>query len=315
MRIIITGALGYLGQHLCRALLPRQNVELHGTYRSPRQHSFSEALSLHQVDLSDLQSTIQLIKSVQPQKIYHLAGNIQAGRGNDSGHDISRRDNLQSTQNLYEACLLCEKLPIIVFAGTGAIYGQAEGVINETTPLRPLSTYAANKAAADTCGSFYWHKYDLPIIRARLFNFAGIGQGEETAISRFAHQLAQLEKENKQPAILTVGNLNAERDFLDVADLVQALTLLLEHGEPGEAYNVASGISYPMHWFLDRLIERVRIPIEVKVDPVLTRTSEASRLQIDVSKLKSRTGWQPTIPIESTLASILEACRSRLVSG
>jgi GDP-4-dehydro-6-deoxy-D-mannose reductase len=310
VRILVTGALGYMGQYLCRVLCEIQGVELHGTYRTARQHSLSQRMTLHHLDLSDQLSTIDLINRVQPEQIYHLAGNIQAGRGIDTLDAAADRDNLEATLNLYRACLRLKKLPKIVFASTGAVYGQSTDAMTETLTLEPLNAYAASKAAADMLGSTYWEKNGLPIINARLFNYLGPGQDEQTALSRFAHELARLERSNASPAILNVGNLDAERDFTDIADLVSALMLLMERGEPGEAYNVASGVSHPMRWYLDELIKQVRIPVVVRTDPTLVRTAEAQRLLVDISKLQALTGWKPTVPLHQTLAAMMETCRA-----
>jgi GDP-4-dehydro-6-deoxy-D-mannose reductase len=310
VRILVTGALGYVGRHLSQVLLLRNDIELHGTYRTTKHHSLSPRMTLHHIDLCGQLPTTDLINGLQPEKIYHLAGNIQASRGIDRRDPAAERDNFGATLNLYRACLRLTKLPKIVFTSTGAVYGQSAGIITETLTLKPLNAYAASKATADMFSSKCWVEDGLPVVRARLFNYLGPGQDEQTALSRFAHELARLERRKASPAILNVGNLDAERDFTDIADLVRALMLLMEQGEPGEAYNVASGISHPMRWYLDELIKQVRLPVEVRTDPTLLRTAEAQRLQVDISKLQGQTGWKPTIPLHQTLAAMMETCRA-----
>lgn len=311
VRILVTGALGYVGQHVCWTLCEDKSVELHGTYRTKRL-AVDKRCQLHQLDLNDRAATTKLVQQLQPQQIYHLAGNIHAGRIPGSGIRASWNDNLLGTLNLFDACIEAKLAPRIVLASTGAIYGEsADGKpILETIELRPMNSYAASKAAADLAGHQYWKANRLPIVRARLFNYLGAGQDESTALSRFAYQLTRLERSNASPAILNVGNLEAERDFTDIADLVRALMLLMERGEPGEAYNVATGVSHPMRWYLDELIKQVRIPIDVRTDPTLVRTAEAQRLQVDISKLQALTGWKPTVPLNQTLSSMMETCRA-----
>ncbi len=284
-------------------------MELHGTYRTVRHHSLSQRMTLHHIDLCGQLPTTDLINRVQPEHIYHLAGNIQASRGIDRRDPAAERDNFGATLNLYRACLRLTKLPKIVFASTGAVYGQSAGIMTETLTLNPLNAYAASKAVADMFSSKCWVEDGLPVIRARLFNYLGPGQDEQTALSRFAHELARLERSNASPAILNVGNLDAERDFTDIADLVRALMLLMERGEPGEAYNVASGISHPMKRYLNELIKQIPIPIEVNTDPTLLRSAEAQRLQVDISKLQAHTEWKPMIPLQQTLSSMMITCR------
>ncbi len=311
MRILVTGALGYMGQYLCWTLIEDQSVELHGTYRTRGFHASDERCQLHKLDLNDAAATAKLIGKLQPHQIYHLAGNIHAGRTTGSDARTSWNDNLLATLNLYDACIQAQVSPRIVLASTGAIYGESTDgqPITEATELRPLNAYAASKAAADLAGYQYWKTHQIPIIRARLFNYLGPGQDESTALSRFAYQLARLERAKAQPAMLHVGNLDAERDFTDIADLVRALMLLMERGEPGEAYNVASGISHPMKRYLNELIKQIPIPIEVNTDPTLLRSAEAQRLQVDISKLQAHTEWKPMIPLQQTLSSMMITCR------
>lgn len=311
VRILVTGALGYVGQHLCWTLVEDRRVELHGTYRTRPIHASDKRCQLHQLDLNDASATSKLISKLQPHQVYHLAGNIHAGRTTGSDARTSWNDNLLATLNLFDACIQAQLTPRIVLAGTGAVYGESTDgqPITETTELRPLNAYAASKAAADLAGYQYWKTHQIPIIRARLFNYLGPGQDESTALSRFAYQLARLERAKAQPAQLHVGNLNAERDFTDIADLVGALILLMERAQPGEDYNIASGISQPMKWYLNELIKQIPIPIEVNTDPTLLRSAEAQRLQVDISKIQTHTGWKPTIPLHQTLSSMMITCR------
>ncbi|HQR09265.1 MAG TPA: GDP-mannose 4,6-dehydratase [Gemmatales bacterium] len=310
VRILVTGAHGYVGQHVCWTLCEDLSVELHGTYRTKRL-AVDKRCQLHQLDLTNAAAIAKLIAKLQPDQIYHLAGNIHAGRATGKEARASWNDNLQGTLNLCDACVEAKLRPRIVLASTGAIYGESTDgqAITESTELRPLNAYAASKAAADLAGHQYWKTHGLPVVRARLFNYLGAGQDESTALSRFAYQLARLERSNFSPAILNVGNLDAERDFIDIADLVRALMLLMERGEPGEGYNIASGVSHPMRWYLDELIKQVRIPIEVRTDPTLIRTAEAQRLQVDISKLQALTGWKPTVPLHQTLTAMMITCR------
>ena len=154
VRILVTGALGYVGQHLCWTLCEDQGVQLHGTYRSKRFHASDKRCQLHQLDLNDAGATARFIQDLQPQQIYQLAGNIHAGRTTGTDVRASWNDNLLGTLNLFDACIAAKLVPRIVLASTGAIYGESiDGKpITETTELRPLNAYAASKAAADLAG-------------------------------------------------------------------------------------------------------------------------------------------------------------------
>lgn len=293
VRILVTGATGCLGGHLCRALQQRPSSEILAASRGI-------------LNLRDREQTQCVVQQFQPEQIYHLAGNIHAGRGNNTSHRDAWEDNLTGTLNLLDASVTLSEKPRVLFASTGAIYGEASGVMTETTPLQPLNSYAASKAAADLAVFQYWATFGLPTVRARLFNYLAAGQDDSTALSRFARQLQELKQQaiSGTVPVLKTGSLDAERDFLDVADMVEAMMLLMEQGQPGEAYNVASGTSQPMRWYLDRLIELSGMQVQVESTPDLLRR-EAQRLKVDVSKLQTLTGWKPRVKIEESLGRLL----------
>lgn len=305
--ILLTGAAGYLGRHLL-ASLSHQSASLHGSYRTRPPLSRENQPSWHQLDLRNAPATTALIKHIQPTHIYHLAGNIRSGRLLQDGIDTTWLDNLHATLHLYDACLQLPYRPRILFVSSGAIYGQQPGLITEHTPLAPLSPYAASKAAADLASFQYSHGQSLPIIRARLFNYLGPGLSSETALGRFVHELVRLERSNTQPAVLTVGSLAAERDFLHISDVVSALTLLMEQGEPGEACNIASGTSRTMRWYLNQLLACCRIPITVEERPL--NRAEAVTLQVSNARLQ-QLGWKPRMPIEQGLKEMMEYARAQ----
>lgn len=298
-RILITGARGYLGLHLFRHLSSNPQSEVHGTYRSATQ-----ALHLHhQLDLSDAEATIALIGQLNPQQIYHAAGNI-GGRDKTANPFTIWNDNLLATLNLYEASLKLPHKPRVLFVSSGSIYGEHPGPISESTPLNPASIYAASKAAADLASYTYWRSHGLPVIRARLFNYVGPQLPETTALGSFAYRIARLEQQPLQPAILEVGNLDAERDYLAIQDVVSAFIQLMERGKSGEAYNVASGISHPMKWYLDKMLAKAKVPITVKHDTNRMRSTEAMKLQVDVRRLTETIGWKPEDSVEQALFSL-----------
>lgn len=294
VRILVTGATGCLGRHLCQALQQRPSSEILAASRSI-------------LNLRDFEQTQCVVQQFQPQQIYHLAGNIHAGRGSNTSHRDAWEDNLTGTLNLLDACLTLSEKPRVLFASTGAIYGETAGkLITETTPLQPLNSYAASKAAADLAVFQYWASFGLPTVRARLFNYVAADQDDSTALSRFTRQLQELKQQpvTATVSVLKTGSLDAERDFLDVADMVEAMMLLMEHGQPGEAYNVASGTSQPMRWYLDRLIALSGMQVKVESTPDPLRR-EAQRLQVDVSKLQMLTGWKVQVKIEESLGGLL----------
>jgi GDP-4-dehydro-6-deoxy-D-mannose reductase len=165
--------------------------------------------------------------------------------------------------------------------------------------------------AQDYQGYQYFQSYGMRIVRTRAFNHTGPRRGEVFAMSSFAKQLASVELGRCEP-VLRVGNLEAVRDFTDVRDVARAYVLAAFRGEPGEVYNIASGRGHSIRELLDTLIALSGIEVEVKVDPQRLRPSDVEILIGDSTKFRKRTGWAPTIPLETTLSDLLEYWRRRL---
>jgi GDP-4-dehydro-6-deoxy-D-mannose reductase len=203
--------------------------------------------------------------------------------------------------------------PRIQLACSSEEYGMVlpdEVPIKETNPLRPLSPYAVSKVAQDLLGYQYWMSWKLDCVRTRGFNHEGPRRGPVFVASDFAKQIADIEK-GRKPAVLSVGNLEAKRDFTDVRDIVKGYWLALEKCEAGEVYNLCSGRAWSIRQVLDLLLGMTKVKIEVRQDPARLRPSDVPILLGDNSKFVKATGWAPTIPFEQTLRDMLEYWRAR----
>ncbi len=183
--------------------------------------------------------------------------------------------------------------------------------IKEENPLRPLSPYAVSKVTADLLGYQYFKSYGMKVIRTRAFNHTGPRRGEMFVTSNFAKQIADIEKGLKEPVVY-VGNLNAQRDFTDVRDIVKAYLLAIEKGEVGEVYNICSGKSRKTQEVLAMLFSYTDKKIKVKQDPSRMRPSDVELLVGDSNKFRERTGWKPEISFEKTMKDLLDYWRSSL---
>jgi GDP-4-dehydro-6-deoxy-D-mannose reductase len=204
--------------------------------------------------------------------------------------------------------------PVIQIACSSEEYGLVlpdEVPIRETNPLRPLSPYAVSKVAQDYQGYQYFQSYGMRIVRTRAFNHTGPRRGDVFAMSSFAKQLASIELGSSEP-VLRVGNLEAIRDFTDVRDVARAYVLAATRAEPGEVYNISSGRGHSIRELLDTLVALSGVEVNVKVDPQRLRPSDVEILIGDSTKFRERTGWVPTIPLETTLADLLDYWRRRL---
>jgi GDP-4-dehydro-6-deoxy-D-mannose reductase len=154
----------------------------------------------------------------------------------------------------------------------------------------------------------------MKVVLARTFPHTGPGRGEAFAESSFARQIARIEA-GLQPPVLEVGNLEAVRDYTDVRDVVRAYWGLLESGTAGAAYNVCSGRGLSIREILDALRARSTAEVAVRVDPARLRPSDIPVLVGDPSELRAATGWEPRIPLERTLADLLDDWRRRIGGG
>lgn len=315
-KALITGITGFAGSHLAQFLLAK-NIEVHGLMRwrssCDNIQLFKNKLHLHEADLLDAHSVYAVVDRIKPDYIFHLAAQsfVKSSWGSPAN---TIEINMVGSVNLFEAVRKSAFGTVIQIACSSEEYGMVhtdELPIKETNPLRPLSPYAVSKVGMDYLGYQYHQSYGLNIIRTRGFNHTGPRRGEVFAESTFAKQIAEIEKGKKDPVVY-VGSLEAERDYTDVRDMVNAYYLSVLRCKPGEVYNISSGITWKISAVLDFLTAQSKLPITIKQDPKRMRPSDVPRLLGDCSKFKKETGWKPTIPFEQTLIDLLNYWREKL---
>ncbi len=320
VRVLITGITGFVGSHLAELALEK-GAEVFGSsrWRSKTENidHIRDRIELIECDLRDLSSVHHLLEVSSPDLIFHLAAQsfVQA-----SWHAPAEtmNTNVISQVNVLEALRARKGGARFLVIGSSEEYGLAhedELPIRETNPLRPLSPYAVSKVAQDLMGYQYFKSYGLPIVRTRGFNHEGPRRGEVFVTSNFARQIAEIEVGRREP-VIHVGNLAARRDYTDVRDIVRGYWTLLERGEPGEVYNLASGRAWAIQEILDYLLGLSSVrPILVKLDPARLRPSDVPVLVGDATKARQAVGWVPQIPFEQTLADLMAYWRQRVVTG
>lgn len=313
MRALVTGITGFAGGHLAEALLARGD-EVAGLSRSgewPADLRFlAGRVALYACDLRDASALEALLRRVEPERIYHLAGYTNAGRS-FAESDAAWEGNLGATRNLYRAVEAWGGRPRILFVGSGLVYetpAEPDHIHTEACPLAPASPYAASKSASDLL-SYQVAAAGMDVVRVRPFNHTGPRQSPEFAIAHFAKQIAAAERGAREP-VLETGNLTPRRDLTDVRDVVRSYLLLLELGRRGEVYNVASGVAPAVGNVLERLLAFAKVRIEVRRRADLVRAVDVPVVCGDAGKLRRETGWQPSIPLERTLADTLEYWRN-----
>ncbi len=314
-KVLITGVTGFVGKHLALHLLSQKSYEVIGTYRSESSLAsvgdVKDQMQLKKVDLNEADAVESLLLSIKPDVIFHLAAQASSSKSfaipvetltnniisEFSILDVLRKHNLQNTR--------------VIIVSTGEIYGAvtpSDIPVDEDTPLRPATPYAVSKLSQDFLGLQSYLAYKLDIVRLRPFNHIGPGQREGFVVADFAKQIAEIEAGKKEPEI-SVGNLDAKRDFTDVQDMVRAYELAIQKGKAGEVYNIGSGKSRKIKDILDTLLSFSSKKITVTVDPEKFRPIDVPEIYCDCSKFHSVTEWEPSIPFEKTLQDILDYWR------
>ncbi len=315
MRVLITGISGFVGSHLAEHLLANTNWEIAGTIYSSDYNirHLADRLELYPADLSHLPVVECILGQARPDVIFHLAAQpLTAQSFRDPWGTLAT--NISMQVNLLQAMVNLHLNCRILIVGSSEEYGlvrEEDLPVDEGTPLRPVSPYAVSKIAQDMLGLQYHLSHGLDAIRLRPFNHIGPRQRPGFVAPDFAHQIALIEAGLQEP-VMRVGNLEAERDFTDVRDVVRAYTLLVVHGEAGQVYNVGSGRSHPIRELLETLLSFATVPITVETDPDRLRPSDVPRIVCDCRRLREATGWEPAIPFEQSLHDVLDYWRRQV---
>lgn len=311
MRVFVSGASGFVGRHLVQHLLEASpDVEVVGmTHRQTATGEESARaaprLRLVACDLNggDGEDIRRLIAAAPPDHVYHLAA-ISSGAASD--HDAVFAVNVHGTRHLLAALAAEAPSARCLFASSGYVYGPCDPrrPAREEDPLHPLGTYAESKRKAEV------YARDAGALVARAFNHTGPGQSDAFVIPAFAKQIARIER-GEQPPQMAVGNLEAQRDFLDVRDVVRAYAALLRLGEQAQTYNVCRGEAYSLRGVLSDLLKLSPVAIAVTQDPQRLRPNDLPVSIGDPAKLIACTGWEPKIPLSQTLLETLNWWRGQ----
>ena len=318
MRILITGITGMVGSHLAEYVLAHHpDVEVHGMvrWRSPRANLVKVAgrVTLHEGELRDLHSLVRVLETVRPERIFHLAAQSYVSASFTAPAD-TLHTNVIGTTNLLDAVRLTGIDPKIHICSSSEVYGQVredEVPIRESNEFRPASPYAVSKCGDDMIALQYFLSYGINTIRTRMFTHTGPRRGDVFAESAFAKPVAEVAA-GIRPHPIKVGNLNSVRTFADVSDAVRAYWLLLEKCPPGEVYNIGGERTMTVGEMLDVLIGMAGCRIRYEVDPALVRPSDVTLQIPDTSKFRAATGWEPKVPLETTLRDLLDYHRGRI---
>ncbi|MGQ0823964.1 MAG: GDP-mannose 4,6-dehydratase [Actinomycetota bacterium] len=298
MKALVTGASGFVGQHLCAHL--RQTGDDVVACDRDGPHSF---------DITDREAVHDAFTRHRPDVVFHLAAFTHVGKSWQRPREVLRV-NVEGTANVLDAAGASD-VARILYVGSAEEYGKVDGndgpPLAETAPLRPSTPYGASKVAASFLALQAWIGSELAVVRVRPFGHTGPGQPDQFVVPGLAHRIARAEADGGEQ--ITVGALDPVRDIGDVRDFVVAYRLAALRGEPGEVYNVCTGTGVSIAEIADKLLARAHRPLRIAQDPVLMRPVEVPRLVGDPTKLQAATGWAPRFTLDDTLTAVLDEAR------
>jgi GDP-4-dehydro-6-deoxy-D-mannose reductase len=298
VKALVTGAHGFVGPYLS-AHLESCGDEVVGVD--------------HDMPIQDADAVRARFRDELPDVVYHLAALSHVGESWSAPTQVVRV-NVEGTLNVLLAAVEAGVDRVVVI-GSAEQYGHVKPdqlPVTEDQPQLPVSPYGASKAAAEAVASYAVRGRDLPVVLVRAFNHLGPGQGDRLVAGSLAAQVARNERSGERT--VHAGDLSPRRDFTDVRDVVRAYRALALDGVAGEVYNVCSGQAVEVREIADTLIRLSGRDMEVVLDPERLRPVDVPVLLGSNDKLRTATGWEPSIPLQQTLADILDWWRANIDS-
>jgi GDP-4-dehydro-6-deoxy-D-mannose reductase len=311
-RILVTGASGFVGQHLMPALRATfPSAALLAAAPVP----VDSADSTLPLELLDPQSIRDCVEIAQADVVIHMAA--EAFVANAFKDPMKTwRINVDGSLLLAQAMMAATPDALLLFISSAEIYGltfQSGRALNEDAPFAPANPYAASKAAADLAlGEMALR--GLRLVRMRPANHTGPGQTDKFAVPAFARQAARIEA-GLQERIMHVGAVDRWRDFLDVRDVCAAYIAAIALGDqlpPGVAFNIGSGTPRRIGDILDTLIGLIGGNVEIQTDAGKLRPTDVMTAAFDPARARALLGWGQTVPWDKTLTSVLDDWRGRV---
>lgn len=307
--VLVTGAAGFVGSHLL------DRLEAEGArvvaWRRPGEGlpapPTGATCQWREVDVLDRASVERALREAQPAAVFHLAGAAHVGQSWDRAAE-TLAVNVLGTHHLLSALAAAAPACRVLISGSALVYKQQDRALAEDDPLGPASPYGLSKLAQEMAGLRAFVESGQAVVVTRSFNHIGPRQDPSFSTPSFARQIARIEA-GLAPPTMSVGNLDARRDLMDVRDTVAAYHALIRDGRPGAAYNVCTGRAFVVRDILDGLRAHARVPVEVRTDTSLLRRHDAPLMLGNPARLAAELGWAPRIPMAQTLRDILDYWR------
>lgn len=285
---LITGGAGFVGSVLIRSLVAKKarvHLLLKSGTDSWRIKDVLAQVTVHESDLSDIQTLTKLVQHIQPTIIYHLAARGAYSHQNDEQEIF--QSNVVGTWNLLSAC---QNIPYQLFVNTGSSseYGYYDQPMSELNQLRPTSWYAATKAASSLLVLQAAQQFQKPVVHIRLFSVYGPyeapGRLFPTALSRIFQ---------KKPIELVSPTI--ARDFIYIDDVVKLfLDITALRKCVGQAINVGRGEQVPLQKVIETAFEATKREVETHWGKYAERSWDTTTWQADMKKTFELVSWRPT---------------------
>ena len=311
MRVLVTGADGFVGRYLVERLVETGHEVIaacrpgaEAQRLSERWRTIARTVPFELTDGASIRAAL----GGDPDAVVHLAAvaSVREAREDPGQAWVV---NAAGTARLVDAMLAARTGrvdPLMLVVSSAEVYGSGPASARtEKDPARPQSPYAASKLGAEVAALEAWRRAGLRVVVARPFTHTGPGQRPPYVVPSFIERLraAKLGRASQVP----VGNLDPVRDLLDVRDVVNAYLALLTRGEAGETYNICRGDGISLRQLYERTARLVGVEAEPVPDPALQRAGDIPYLVGDPAKLRRTTGWSPAITLEQTLRDVVDA--------
>ena len=311
-KYLITGYSGFVARHFLNLLesMHEPVIVLGVDIAEPEEnvtYSFVEC-SFEKVNLLNKEAVHDVLINFQPDFLLHLASYSSVAFSWKNPVDAFV-NNSNIFLNLIDQVRLLGLKCRILSVGSSEEYGNVakeQLPLSEELPVKPASPYAVARVSQEMLSEIYAKSYGIDIVLTRSFNHIGPGQKDIFVISSFAKKLADIKKSGVTTAKMTVGNVFLTRDFVDVRDVVKAYYLLFDKGKTGEVYNICSGTGSSLNDIVNEMAGILDLTIETEVDEKLIRPGENQIIIGSNKKIASETGWQPSIPLNTSLKEIIE---------
>lgn len=297
-RSLIVGVNGFCGRHLVKRLLADGVEHIFGADLSVAPADSVGLSAYYQLNISDDARVRHVLQDSRPDAVFHLAGTHQGS--SQAIYEV----NVLGTVRLLENLRLVSPHTSLLMAGSAAEYGDVpphDMPITEDQPCRPIGPYGISKYAATMAGLDYARAWGLKVTVVRPFNVVGAGISASLVVGALLERIRLVLGTGEVDPEVPIGNLDTERDFIAVDDVVDAYVKVIRAGCWGEVFNICSGTPRSIRDVLETLLSFSARAVRLKVDPRLIRNSEVHSSYGSFEKARRRFGFMPRTDLNAAL--------------